>query len=536
MLRHLLRRPSRVGLATLAALAACSDTNTPPTAPRSSAGTVHFAQGVGGRWTVNTLTDPGDGVCDDTECTLREAIGAAGSGHVVDFAAGLQGDVVLSAGPLSITSSVTVDGGGRIGVDALFASRVVTVAGGVGGKPEVTLKRLTLMDGVSTSGGGIRVTSAVLTLDSVQVLGNRAEFLGGGLDIGGAADVTLRNSAIVGNEADRFGGGIYVEGGSVTVIASELSNNVADDGGAIYVYPTGKATVLQSTISNNVATDGVGGMTGGKVRSSTITKNRGTVAGGLGGGDVANSIIIGNTGTKADCGNPLGAASKGHNLTGPDCAPAGLGDIVVQPDAAFSDVLQAGLSNNGGPTKTHALFPRGRAVDKGDCPGETADQRGARRPVDDASITNATTGCDIGAYEVQGADLMVSQTVDKTNVKQGELLTYSVRVRNLGSDAAPNVVVTDVLSSGVTFVEAKTNKGTVTAPPQGETGTVTWSLGTMDSQANEVATVTVTVLVRGRTTITNTASATGDIGDPNAANNSASITVSVAPGSSGKKP
>ena len=98
------------------------------------------------------------------------------------------------------------------------------------------------------------------------------------------------------------------------------------------------------------------------------------------------------------------------------------------------------------------------------------------------------------------------------------------------------VVVTDALSSGVTFVEAKTNKGTVTAPPQGETGTVTWSLGAMASQANEVATVTVTVLVRGRTTITNTASAMGAIGDANAANNSASITVSLAPGSSGKKP
>jgi len=44
----------------------------------------------------------------------------------------------------------------------------------------------------------------------------------------------------------------------------------------------------------------------------------------------------------------------------------------------------------------------------------------------------------------------------------------------------------------------------------------------------------VTVLVKGKTTITNTASVTGDVADPNAANNTAAITVSVAAG--GSKP
>jgi uncharacterized surface anchored protein len=44
----------------------------------------------------------------------------------------------------------------------------------------------------------------------------------------------------------------------------------------------------------------------------------------------------------------------------------------------------------------------------------------------------------------------------------------------------------------------------------------------------------VTVLVKGRTTITNTASVTGDVADPNEANNSAAIRVSVASGTGGK--
>ena len=59
-----------------------------------------------------------------------------------------------------------------------------------------------------------------------------------------------------------------------------------------------------------------------------------------------------------------------------------------------------------------------------------------------------------------------------------------------------------------------------------------WSVGDLLDQANEVAAITVTVLVKGKTTITNTASVTSDVADPAAANNSAAITVSVAAGGS----
>lgn len=90
------------------------------------------------------------------------------------------------------------------------------------------------------------------------------------------------------------------------------------------------------------------------------------------------------------------------------------------------------------------------------------------------------------------------------------------------------------MPSGATFVEVRKNKGTVTAPPRGETGTVTWYVGDLVDQANEVAEITVTVLVKGKTTITNTASVTGEVTDPNEANNFAAITVSVASGTGGK--
>lgn len=230
--------------------------------------------------------------------------------------------------------------------------------------------------------------------------------------------------------------------------------------------------------------------------------------------------------------------SLGHNLT-VSCNFSATGDVHVSSSQVFTEVLEQELKDNGGPTLTHALIARGRAADAGYCPGETEDQRGFPRPVDDPIMPNALDACDIGAYELQGpvavvSDLMISQAVNKTSVKQGELLTYSVRVQNLGPETAPNVVVTDLLPTGSTFFEARKNRGTVTAPPKGETGTVTWYVGELVDQANEVAEIVVTVLVKGKTTITNTASVTGDVSDPNEANNTAAIKVSVTSGTGGK--
>jgi uncharacterized repeat protein (TIGR01451 family) len=129
---------------------------------------------------------------------------------------------------------------------------------------------------------------------------------------------------------------------------------------------------------------------------------------------------------------------------------------------------------------------------------------------------------------------MISQAVDKPSAKQGDKVTYTVRVQNLGPQTAPSVVVNDILSSGTTFVEARANRGSLQAPPKGETGTVTWTLGDLLNGANEAATITVTVIIKGKTTITNTASVTGAVADPNAANNSASIAVTVGSGGTTK--
>ena len=577
------RRTSLLFPLVLATLAACQDSTAPQ--PLSQA-KVHFAQGDNNTWTVNTRADPGDGLCDDAECTLREAIAAATSGGKIVFAAGLQGSIDLAAGSgqLEIEKDLSIDGAERITVDAKAASRVMSI---VGTNPRLTVKLtgLTLTGGkASVGGGGISVARTSLTLDRVTVSGNETVMgNGGGMDVF-QADATIIRSSIIGNRANGdgstvgHGGGVSVTlGSSLTLVSSTVDGNRAGAGGLSGggIFNRGQLTITSSTVSNNsasgeggglfVALDGTASVVGSTfsgndafhgggmynkgtldVRSSTITRNSADnpIDGGgfynLSTMSLANSIVIGNS--NSDC---VGATvSLGHNaaMAGPIANVCGFnaaGDVTVQPSQIFTEVLEQDLKDNGGRTKTHALIVRGRAVDAGYCPGETSDQRGFTRPVDDPTLPNAFDACDIGPYEAQGpvaavADLMISQSVDKPSAKQGDKVTYTIRVQNLGPQTAPSVVVNDVLSMGVTFVEARANRGSLKAPPNGETGTVTWTLGDLLNGANETATITVTVIIRGKTTITNTASVTGAVVDPNAANNSSSIAVSVGAGGTTK--
>jgi hypothetical protein len=89
--------------------------------------------------------------------TLREAIAAVPSGGKIVFASGLQGDVALTAGQLSIDRSLTIDGEGRIAVNAQGTSRIVALTGAPTAATPVTLAGLSLKNGSASSGGAILV-------------------------------------------------------------------------------------------------------------------------------------------------------------------------------------------------------------------------------------------------------------------------------------------------------------------------------------------------------------------------------------------
>ena len=85
------------------------------------------------------------------------------------------------------------------------------------------------------------------------------------------------------------------------------------------------------------------------------------------------------------------------------------------------------------------------------------------------------------------ADVQLQETVDDDTPGNGQNVTFTVSAHNDGPTTATNVVVTDNLPSGLTFVSATPSQGTYTS------GTGTWNVGTIASGATPTLTVVATV-------------------------------------------
>jgi uncharacterized repeat protein (TIGR01451 family) len=135
------------------------------------------------------------------------------------------------------------------------------------------------------------------------------------------------------------------------------------------------------------------------------------------------------------------------------------------------------------------------------------------------------------------ADLSITKSASPDPGTPGGTLTYTLTATNNGPEDATNVIVTDTLPTGLTFVSVTSSQGTCS-------GTVTCNLGTLPSGAT--ATITIVVTVDAATgcgaSLPNTASIVSDMPDPDLTNNTAStatlvdcpadlsITKSAAPG------
>ena len=125
------------------------------------------------------------------------------------------------------------------------------------------------------------------------------------------------------------------------------------------------------------------------------------------------------------------------------------------------------------------------------------------------------------------ADLLVSMSAAPDPVKTGENLTYTIRVKNLGAGPVFNLVMTDPLPLGTTFVSATSSHGVLTAPSVGTSGTVTCDADRLSHGDTLTVTLVVNVTARGKTTITNEASADAETPDPNSSNNNAAVQIRV---------
>jgi uncharacterized repeat protein (TIGR01451 family) len=118
----------------------------------------------------------------------------------------------------------------------------------------------------------------------------------------------------------------------------------------------------------------------------------------------------------------------------------------------------------------------------------------------------------------QAADLSVTKSVDNPSPTNGSAVSYTVLVRNSGPVNAANVVVTDLLPGGVTFVSATPSTGSYDA------ATGRWLVGTLNNGVNATLLLVGTYVANGLTVV-NTATATSDLPDPNPADNVGTVSI-----------
>ncbi len=138
-----------------------------------------------------------------------------------------------------------------------------------------------------------------------------------------------------------------------------------------------------------------------------------------------------------------------------------------------------------------------------------------------ATNNTALTTATVGEPGPSGANLALTMSDAPDPVILGTELTYLLSVTNLGPDAASNVAISDVLPATVTLVSASSPDGSCSGIT-----TVSCAFGTVASGAIVSATIVVTPTAAG--ILTNTATVTTSGTDPDAANNSAIATTTVA--------
>jgi beta-glucanase (GH16 family) len=299
---------------------------------------------------VTTLADSGPG-------SLREALALIADGGTITFDPAIgAGTITLTSGQLAIDRSVTIDASAVPGlvVSGNEASRVFQIAAG----RTVAMNDIEIADGRGSPQGGGILNYGTLSLDRVVVRDNvqpaagpaNFELGGGGIYNGAGATLNLTDSAVTDNTSlNQPAGGIYgFFNSTINVTDSVIQGNLSGDvaGG---MRTLGDANISGSTIRGNTSSAWHGGgifATDGTVTivDSEIVDNVG--APGTAGGlmvatfgapvlvTVQDSTVTGNQsyGCQVE-GNPAVAVLTslgGNTFTDASCNPIGT-DVVLNP-------------------------------------------------------------------------------------------------------------------------------------------------------------------------------------------------------------
>ncbi|MDZ4763381.1 MAG: choice-of-anchor Q domain-containing protein, partial [Chloroflexota bacterium] len=406
----------------------------------------------------------------------------------------------------------------------------------------LTLNNLTLQGGLLTSGivtsGGALYNRGIVTLNSVVVQNNAVVNVGGGI-YNPLGTLTINLSAFINNSAGEGGGIKNGASGTVTIDRSSLIGNTSSGFGAAIDSQGGSLTITNSTLNGNLAPSNSYG--GFRAESTSMTLVNTTISGNSGGGIWLTTISPANISFTTIANNTGGAALSvtGSTVTTKNSIVSGTcSGTLTNAGGTYTDdpacstltlgTLNLGaLQDNGGTTETHAIpntsVAFNGAVDCNAIGGAVigTDQRLIARP--------QGAGCDSGAYEAEAApslqsDVFIVKTVDNSNPSVGATINFAIRAETAGPDPANNVLISDVLPAGVTYVTHNAPLGTSYNP-----GTGDWVLGTMD--VGTPYTLVIVVTVNSAPLATNVVNSANLISlnqtDPVSGNNSASVSFTV---------
>ena len=374
---------------------------------------------------------------------------------------------------------------------------------------QATLEESLIQDnttaGSGAHGGGLFALEAQLTITDSEVRENQTgtEAEGGGLALfGGGSSYLVASSTIVDNEAGRHGGGAFIADSSLDLVNSTVSANragAAGTGAGLYGLHSALDLLHVSVVDNENLGAAVSHLYLFGSNDNPASLN------------LRNSLVVNNR-----CGaNDFGSINASNSL--------GTHDSCTGTATPAADINLGPLSDNGGPTPTHALQPPSVAINAaGNCLADwniDTDQRGQPRP------GGSTSDCDVGSFEYQGAlpeaDLGVAMTASREFARVGQQVNFSIQVSQSGPDAASGVTTQVDWPSGFSFAS------TFPAGADFDSATGLWTIGALDVGQTASLTVRLIASELGQQTVTATVSALEE--DPDESNNVASVSVDVVP-------
>ncbi len=289
---------------------------------------------------VDITADEDDGNYDAGDLSLREAIKLT---NLIVGANTIMFDPMVFATPQTITlagtelptitDDLTIAGLGatQLAVSGNNQSRVFNIKAGM-----VSISGLSITNGSSDFGGGVRIQNGNVVLANCTLAGNSA-IGGGGLYKDAPGTTTLINCTLDGNSAASFGAGI-VNRGTMMLTDCILSGNSTTYGGGL--VNSGFMTLANSTLLGNSAYYGGGIFNDPGSRliltNSTLSNNSAYLGGGI-------SNYYSGTATLNNCTLSNNSANYGGGIFNFDDAQATLTNCTLSDNSAID--YGGGISN-----------------------------------------------------------------------------------------------------------------------------------------------------------------------------------------------